>query len=108
MNCDQIEELISDLIDGELSEQVRTGVEQHIASCERCAALHKQMQRTVRFVRANASPTLAADTAGGWYADFVRSLMDTEFVEGNMKRWADMAAQQARASQARENKGASS
>ena len=103
MNCEQIEELISDLIDGELSEQVRAGVAQHLASCERCAALHRQMLRTVRFVRSNASPSLPAGTAGGWYADFVRSLVDADFVEGNMKRWADMAA-----AHAREQKGASS
>ena len=76
MNCDQIEELISDLIDDELSERARDGVLQHLAGCERCAALHKQMKRTVRFVRANTAPALAAGTPGGWYADFTRALVD--------------------------------
>ena len=52
MNCDQMEELISDLIDGELSEQVRDGVEQqdHDPGAQRlvgvnCSGLEGGMQR---------------------------------------------------------------
>ena len=76
MNCDQIEELLSDLIDDELSDNARAGVEQHLASCERCAAAYKQMKRTVRFVRANASTPIVSGTAGAWYADFTRAITD--------------------------------
>lgn len=92
MNCDQIEELISDLIDDELSEQARAGVQQHIASCGRCAGVHRQMLRTVRFVRANSSPVLRDGTPGGWYADFTRSLVDPEYRDDSLGMWDEMIA----------------
>jgi anti-sigma factor RsiW len=74
MNCDQIEELLSDLIDDELSDNTRAGIEQHLVSCERCAAAYRQMKRTVRFVRANASTPIVPGTGGAWYADFTRAI----------------------------------
>jgi phytoene dehydrogenase-like protein len=74
MNCDQIEELLSDLIDDELSDNVRAGVEQHLELCGRCAAAYRQMKRTVRFVRANASTSIVPGTGGAWYADFTRAI----------------------------------
>jgi anti-sigma factor RsiW len=76
MNCDQIEELLSDLIDDELSDNSRAGVEQHLAVCEGCAAAYKQMKRTVRFVRANATTPIVPGTGGAWYADFTRAITD--------------------------------
>jgi anti-sigma factor RsiW len=76
MNCEQIEELLSDLIDGELADGVRTGVEAHLASCADCQAAYKKLRRTVRFVRANAEPELSPGTPGGLYALFSRSHMD--------------------------------
>jgi predicted anti-sigma-YlaC factor YlaD len=76
MNCEQIDELLSDLLDGELAEGARAGVEAHLASCGNCASSYKKMRRTVRFVRANAEPDLAPGTPGGLYALFSRSHMD--------------------------------
>jgi anti-sigma factor RsiW len=76
MNCEQIEELLSDLIDGELAEGARAGVEAHLATCGNCASDYKKLRRTVRFVRANAEPELAPGTPGGLYALFSRSHMD--------------------------------
>jgi anti-sigma factor RsiW len=76
MNCEQIEELLSDLIDGELAEGARSGVESHLASCENCTSAYRKLRRTVRFVRANAEPELAPGTPGGLYALFSRSHMD--------------------------------
>jgi len=78
MNCDQIEELISDLIDGELSETARAGVLGHIAVCERCAAFYRQVKRTVRFVRANAAPVPEPGTPGERYAGFIRAISERE------------------------------
>ena len=79
MTCDQIEELMSDLIDDELAAGVRTGVEAHLASCERCAKSFRALERTVRFVRANSRPRLASHTPGGVYADFTRALADDAY-----------------------------
>jgi anti-sigma factor RsiW len=76
MNCDQIQELLSDLLDGELADGARAGVEAHLMTCESCASEYKKLRRTVRFVRANAMPELAPDTPGGLYALFSRSHMD--------------------------------
>lgn len=76
MTCDQIEELLSDLIDNELADGARAGVESHLASCERCAASYKQMLRTVRFVRTNARVDIVPGTTGALYSTFTRSLID--------------------------------
>ena len=74
MTCDQIDELLSDLIDDELADGVRAGVEAHLTSCEGCAASYRALKRTVRFVRANSAPALRQNSAGGNYADFVRAI----------------------------------
>ena len=76
MNCDAAEELISELIDGELPEATRSEVEAHIDACERCGPLAKQMQRTVRFVRTNSRTMLTPNTPGGNYMEFTRALVD--------------------------------
>jgi anti-sigma factor RsiW len=87
MNCAQIEELLSDLIDGELGDDARTGIEQHLAGCAGCAALYRQMKRTVRFVRHNAGVPLRAGTGGGAYADFTRALVDPQI---RTQSWRDL------------------
>jgi len=76
MTCDQIDELLSDLLDGELAGETLRAVELHLQSCDACAASYKQLKRTVRFVRANSEPELAPGTPGGLYAQFTRSHMD--------------------------------
>ena len=77
MTCDAAEELISELIDGELSDGVREQVEAHLAGCDACATVAKKMRRTVRFVRANARTMLHSGTPGGNYMEFTRGLVDT-------------------------------
>jgi anti-sigma factor RsiW len=79
MNCDEIDELLSDFIDDELAAGVRAGVEAHLAGCERCAGSHRKLLRTVRFVRSNARTPLVPGTPGGAYADFSRALIDESY-----------------------------
>ena len=55
MNCNEAGALLSELLDDELPEAGRAGVESHVASCERCAGDYRKLARTVRFVRANVS-----------------------------------------------------
>ena len=76
MTCDEIEELLSDLIDNEIAEGARGGVESHLASCERCAAVYRKMLRTVRFVRTNARVDIVPGSTGALYAAFSRSHVD--------------------------------
>jgi anti-sigma factor RsiW len=76
MNCEALEELLSDLIDDVLGEGARTSVLEHLASCEGCAAAYKRLARTVRFVRTNGAVDLRSGTPGSWYAEFTRALVD--------------------------------
>lgn len=79
LDCDQIDELLSDLLADELPEGARSGVEAHLASCGRCATSYRAMKRTVRFVRAHSRVPLQPGTPGGRYSDFTRAMMDGEY-----------------------------
>ncbi len=81
MTCQQIDELLSDLLDDELADGVRADVEAHLYSCEACAASYHALKRTVRFVRANAGTRLQPGTPGGAYQEFTRALMDESGAE---------------------------
>jgi len=76
MSCDEIEELLSDLIDDELADGARAGVQAHLTSCDRCAATYHALKRTVRFVQANADARLAPGTPGGVYQRFTRAVTE--------------------------------
>lgn len=76
--CEQIDELLSDLIEGDLADGVRAGVEAHLASCARCTPAYKKMKRTVRFVRAQADTPLVPGTPGGAYMEFTAALAQGE------------------------------
>jgi hypothetical protein len=76
MNCDEIQELLSDLLDDELATGARAGVEAHLASCERCAASYRALRRTVRFVQKVGQAPGAPVGAGRWYSEFTRTLVD--------------------------------
>jgi anti-sigma factor RsiW len=78
MNCEAVDELLSDLIEGELAEKTRAGVEAHVSSCERCGPAYQQLKRTVRFVRAQSEVPLEAGTPGGVYKEFTALLMQGE------------------------------
>ena len=75
MSCDQIDELLSDLIEAELPETARAGVEAHVATCSRCGPGYQRLKRTVRFVRAQAETPLEPGTPGGVYDEFTKLLM---------------------------------
>lgn len=76
MNCDAIDELLSDYIDGELADESSAAVKAHLAGCERCAASHRALRRTVRFVRNVGETNIGSAGAARWYSDFTRSMVD--------------------------------
>jgi anti-sigma factor RsiW len=76
MNCEQIDELLSEYIDDELSDGVRHGIEAHLHACEGCATSYKQLLRTVRFVKKNGRVPIRSGTPGETYANFSRALSD--------------------------------
>ena len=51
MNCETLEELISAYVDGEVSEEERQTVEQHVASCASCRATLQDFSTAQTFVR---------------------------------------------------------
>ena len=73
--CEEIDELLSDLLADELPHTTAAGVQAHLASCERCAASYKAMKRTVRFIRAHQDVSLKPGTPGGTYMEFSRALV---------------------------------
>ncbi len=79
LTCDQLDELLSDLLADELPHAARAGVEAHLASCDTCAASYRAMKRTVRFVQAHSNTPLDPGTPGGQYRDFTRAMMDDEY-----------------------------
>ena len=79
MTCDQIDELLSDLLADELPQAARTGVEAHLTACEHCTVAYGAMKRTVRFVQAHANVPLDPGTPGGQYAEFTRATMDSDY-----------------------------
>ena len=92
MTCDQIDELLSEYIDEELTDGAREGVEAHLRSCESCAASYKQLVRTVRFVRKNAPVPIRRGTGGELYANFTRAQVDPSLHEdpvGVLREGAD-------------------
>lgn len=82
MNCEQIDELLSDFIDGELPEGAAAGVQAHLRACASCASSHKQLLRTVRFVQKNGRVPIRSGTAGDNYATFTRALADPSLRDG--------------------------
>lgn len=76
--CDAVDELMSDLIEGELADKTRARVEMHIRSCGRCGPAFRQLKRTVRFVRAQSDVPLEPGTPGGVYKEFTALLMQGE------------------------------
>jgi hypothetical protein len=94
MTCDEIDELLSDLLDDELAEGPRNAVERHLASCEPCAASYRALKRTVRFVRGNAPTGFTPDTPGSAYMGFTRAMVDESYgrtpEEAIVSSFADM------------------
>ncbi|MEX2246224.1 MAG: zf-HC2 domain-containing protein [Dehalococcoidia bacterium] len=79
MNCKQVEPLLSDLLDAELSDDARDAVLAHLAACQSCGGEYRRLKRTVRFVRANARTPIRSGTPGELHADFERATMDDTF-----------------------------
>ena len=89
--CNEIDELLSDLLADELPHAARGGVEAHLAACGGCAASYRAMKRTVRFVQAHAGVPLEPGTPGGQYSEFTRATMDSGYGRQPVDVIADVA-----------------
>ncbi len=79
MNCAELTPLLSDLLDDQLSVEVRAAAEAHLAGCGDCSREYRALCRTVRFVRRNAETALVPGTPGGVYARFNRAIADESY-----------------------------
>lgn len=59
MSCEELQELITGLVDGELSEPERTSVESHLRACSRCRFAYEREKALKRQIR-SAGATIAA------------------------------------------------
>lgn len=48
MTCKELVELVTDYLEGTLSEEVRTRMEQHLSGCDGCTHYLEQMRQTIR------------------------------------------------------------
>ncbi len=51
MNCERVQDLLNEYIDGELPAAAREGVEQHVAGCARCRAELRALRQAAELVR---------------------------------------------------------
>lgn len=76
MNCRQVVELMTDYLEGTLSEAERNRFEAHLAGCDGCREYLAQLRKTIELTgRAAAEPLPAAleqqltDAFRGWKRD---------------------------------------
>ncbi len=48
LTCKEVVELITDYLEGTLSEDMRVRMEEHLAGCDGCTAYLEQMRQTIR------------------------------------------------------------
>lgn len=63
MACEKIQDLLSEYLDSELSEEERTRVAEHVSECETCAEELRTMQRTVATLHSLPRHAAPADMA---------------------------------------------
>lgn len=51
MTCDEIREVMNELVDGEIPEDRRAGIDAHLAACEDCLALVTTLRLTCQIYR---------------------------------------------------------
>ena len=60
-DCEDIFARLSEYVDDELAEEIRTRIDGHMEDCEPCVAFLESLRRTVRWVQAEPTPPLADD-----------------------------------------------
>lgn len=71
--CAEIEPLLSDYVDDQLSLEAQARVREHITGCDACTAATRAFRRTLRFVRANADADVTRGT-GAVYSGWMRAI----------------------------------
>lgn len=61
LTCDRCAELLGDYVDGRLAADVLGALEEHVASCEACAALVRDYEAIPGFVRRATDTTMPHD-----------------------------------------------
>lgn len=61
MQCEDLADRLSELIDGELDEVTEAAAIEHLASCEACVQVLGETRSAIELVRANGRPELTTD-----------------------------------------------
>ncbi len=64
LNCDDIIAELSSFVDGELDEQVRRHVEDHLRDCRTCTAIYDSTSKALRIVTDSGTFEVPADLTG--------------------------------------------
>ncbi len=70
LSCQELVELVTDYLEGALTEDERVRFERHIASCRGCAAYLEQMRETIRLVGRLDPSSLTPDAEAALLAAF--------------------------------------
>ncbi len=72
LTCKEVVELITDYLEGTLSEDLRLRMEEHLAGCDGCTAYLEQMRQTIRLTGKLREESLTP----GQRADLLRLFRD--------------------------------
>ena len=61
LTCQELVELVTDYLEGDLSRRDRRRVEKHLAACEACTAYVEQMRETLELLGTVPVDTLSAE-----------------------------------------------
>ena len=59
--CREIFEKLSEYVDGELAEEIRSRIDGHMEDCVPCVAFLESLRRTVGWIQSEPTPPLAQD-----------------------------------------------
>ena len=51
MKCKDIGAMLSDYVDGELNDEIRCEVTEHLATCSSCAGEYRQLDKSLRLLK---------------------------------------------------------
>lgn len=86
MKCEEAQELITALVDGELSDPERTAIEAHLRDCPRCRWVYEQERVLKREIhKAGVSTKVPANLRGKILADYSVATTEVESSGGSNK-----------------------
>lgn len=77
MNCEQLASKVTDLMEGELTEQDEQAALEHLATCTQCETVLAQTQDAVKLVSAHGSKEIAPEQSSRLLEEIKRHIGDS-------------------------------